>query len=113
MLAIFGNVGFIGIPFSSAVLGPKSLIFVSICGLTFNLIIYTYGAASMKMTAREQHPEEDTTDGFSIKNIINSGTVMAVVTIIVYLSDLKVPKAVSSTLTYIGNCTTFLSMIVL
>ena len=39
MLAIFGNVGFIGIPFSAAVLGTRSLIFVSLCGLTFNMII--------------------------------------------------------------------------
>ena len=38
---------------------------------------------------------------------------MAVITIIVYLSDIKVPDAVNSTLTYIGNCTTFMSMVVL
>ena len=113
MLAIFGNVGFIGIPFSSAVLGPQSLIFVSICCLTFNMIIYTYGFASIKKTAAEQHPEEDCSKDMSFKSVINSGTVMAVVTIVVYLTDVKVPGLVQSTLTYIGNCTTFLSMIVL
>ncbi len=113
MLAIFGNVGFIGIPFANAVLGPKSLIFVSICGLSFNLIMYTYGVASLKKTALEQHPGEEGNSDFSLKNIINSGTVMAVVTIVVYLSDIRVPDAVNSTLTYIGNCTTFMSMIVL
>ena len=43
MLTIFGNVGFIGIPFASAVLGSASLIYVAICGLCFNLIFYTYG----------------------------------------------------------------------
>ena len=113
MLAIFGNVGFIGIPFASAVLGSRSLIFVSICGLTFNMIIYTYGFASLKQTASEQHPEEEHANVFSVRNMINSGTVMAVVTIIVYLTDVKVPGLVQSTFTYIGNCTTFLSMIVL
>ena len=113
MLAIFGNVGFIGIPFASAVLGTGSLIFVSICGLTFNMIMYTYGVASLKKTAALQHPDEELTGDFSLKNIINSGTVMAVVTLVVYLSDVKVPEAVGTTLTYIGNCTTFLSMVVL
>lgn len=113
MIAIFGNVGFIGIPFSAAVLGSSSLIFVSLCGLTFNMIIYTYGVASLKKVAAQQHPEEQQADGFSLKNLINSGTVMAVVTVIVYLSDIKVPDGVSTTLTYIANCTTFLSMIVL
>ena len=113
MLAIFGNVGFIGIPFASAVLGPKSLIFVSICCLVFNIIIYTYGAASLKAVAEEQHPDEDKGDAFSAKNIINSGTVMSVVTIVVYLLDIKMPDMIDSTLNYIANCTTFLSMIVL
>lgn len=35
MLTVFGNVGFIGIPLASAVLGSESLIFVSI----FNLLL--------------------------------------------------------------------------
>ena len=113
MLAIFGNVGFIGIPFASAVLGPRSLIFVSICCLVFNIIIYTYGVASLKAVAEEQHPDEDKGDAFSAKNIINSGTVMSVVTIVVYLLDIKMPDMIDSTLNYIANCTTFLSMIVL
>lgn len=112
MLAIFGNVGFIGIPFSSAVLGPSSLIFVSICGLTFNMIIYTYGVASLKAVAAEQNPDGEVAP-HSLKSIINSGTVFAVVTIIVYLTDVKVPVFVNTTLKYIGNCTTFMSMIVL
>ncbi|MCR4740688.1 MAG: AEC family transporter [Lachnospiraceae bacterium] len=113
MLSIFGNVGFIGIPFASAVLGPESLIFVSICGLMFNLVIYTYGAASMKKTALLQHPDRTDGDSFSLRDIINTGTVMSVVTIAVYLADLKVPDMIGSTLSYIGSCTTFLSMIVL
>ena len=113
MLAIFGNVGFIGIPFANAVLGPKSLIFVSLCGLTFNLIMYTYGAASLKKTAEEQNPDGAHDSSFSVKNIINSGTVMAIVTVAVYLADIRVPDGVGQTLSYIGNCTTFLSMVVL
>ncbi|MBR4575264.1 MAG: AEC family transporter [Lachnospiraceae bacterium] len=112
MLAIFGNVGFIGIPFSAAVLGPESLIFVSVCGLTFNLVVYTYGVESLKAVAAKQHPETEQ-EGRSLKSLINSGTVLAVVTIVVYLADIKLPEFGISTLKYIGNCTTFLSMVVL
>ena len=36
MLTVFGNVGFIGIPLASAVLGSESLIFVYIFNLLFN-----------------------------------------------------------------------------
>lgn len=112
MLAIFGNVGFIGIPFSAAVLGPESLIFVSVCGLTFNLVVYTYGVESLKSVAAEQNPDQERKKS-SLKDLINSGTVLAVVTIVVYLADIKVPEFGISTLRYIGNCTTFLSMVVL
>ncbi len=113
MLSIFGNVGFIGIPISSAVLGPSSLIYVSICGLTYNILMYTYGVASLKRTAVIQHPGSEQTDGFSLKNAVNSGMVFAVITIIVYLTDLSVPDVISGALGYMANCTTFLSMIVL
>ena len=113
MLSIFGNVGFIGIPVASAVLGTQSLIFVSICGLTFNMIIYTYGVASLKATAAVQNPGENAGSDFSIKNMINSGTVISVITVIVYLTDVKIPDLAGNTLKYIGNCTTFLSMLVL
>ncbi|MCR5686647.1 MAG: AEC family transporter [Lachnospiraceae bacterium] len=113
MLTIFGNVGFIGIPFASAVLGTGSLIFVSLCGLSFNLIVYTYGAASLKKTASEQNPDDVQDKAFTIRNVINSGTVLAAVTVIVYLADVRVPDVVGTTLTYIANCTTFMSMLIL
>ena len=146
MLTIFSNVGFIGIPFASAVLGPKSLIFVSICGLVYNVIIYTYGIASLKAVSLRQHPGDlqdsssgtvsgggrlkggssnaatsgkvtsgNTTSGsgFSLRSMFNSGMILSVLTIVVYLADIKVPGMVNTTLTYIANCTTFLSMIVL
>lgn len=48
MLTVFGNVGFIGIPLASAVLGSESLIFVSIFNLLFNLLIYTLGISLRK-----------------------------------------------------------------
>ncbi|MCR5107912.1 MAG: AEC family transporter [Lachnospiraceae bacterium] len=113
MLTIFGNTGFIGIPFAAAVLGTSSLIFVSVCGFVINMIVYTYGSATLRKTAAIQNPGNDMGNVFSIKNVINSGTVISVITIVVYLLDVKVPEAVHTTLNHIGTCTTFLSMIVL
>ena len=54
MLTVFGNVGFIGIPLASAVLGPECLIFVSIYNLFFNLLIYTFGIALLQRAAKRQ-----------------------------------------------------------
>jgi hypothetical protein len=116
MLTIFGNVGFIGIPLASAVLGSESLIYVSINGLVFNVIVYTYGLAVLKKAAKQQHPDDTALlpDKESLwHKLINAGTVSAVLTIVFYLGNFPVPTIISSTLSYTGRATTLLSMLVL
>ncbi|MBD5489712.1 MAG: hypothetical protein HDR13_13135 [Lachnospiraceae bacterium] len=134
MLTIFGNVGFIGIPLASAVLGTQSLIFVSIYNLIFNILIYTFGISvlhraeerQMQISASKstQSPDLPRKSNLSQdaaahnapsrwKKLINAGTISAAATIIFYLGDFHVPVIVSSTLTYMGQATTLLSMLVL
>lgn len=150
MLTVFGNVGFIGIPLASAVLGPESLIFVSIYNLIFNILIYTFGISLLrKAEARQLAAEagtsavvaQDSGTAHTIlhaadvptetgaatttldpgaahatpawKKLINAGTISAAATILFYLGDFRVPVIVSSTLTYMGQATTLLSMLVL
>ena len=140
-LSVFSNVGFIGIPFCSAVLGVHSLIYVSICSLVFNLIAYTVGMSAMEKVGMRQNGAVkrggvdsresltggdagmggDSTSGESgarktmagLKKVVNSGTVFSILTIVVYILDIKFPSVIMNTLSYIGRSTTFLSMIVL
>ena len=146
-LSVFSNVGFIGIPFCSAVLGVHSLIYVSICSLVFNLIAYTVGMSAMEKVGMRQNGAvkrggvdsrenltggdagmgEDSTSGESrcsgeggarktmagLKKVVNSGTVFSILTIVVYIMNIKFPSVIMNTLSYIGRSTTFLSMIVL
>ena len=132
MLTVFGNVGFIGIPLASAVLGTESLIFVSIYNLIFNLLIYTFGISLLQRAAARQSVTalKDQTDIQDAQNartsvsntrvtsslwkkLINAGTISAAATIIFYLGSFPVPVIVSSTLNYMGQSTTLLSMLVL
>ena len=140
-LSVFSNVGFIGIPFCSAVLGVHSLIYVSICSLVFNLIAYTVGMSAMEKVGMRQNgavkrggvdSRESLTGGDTgmggdsnsgesgarktmagLKKVVNSGTVFSILTIVVYILDIKFPSVIMNTLSYIGRSTTFLSMIVL
>lgn len=113
-MSIFANVGFIGIPFCSAVLGVHSLIYVTICCLVFNLIAYTVGMSAMRQIGARQNPDKvKEVKKFSITDIINTGTVMSVITITIYILDFDMPTIIGSTLSYMGRCTTFLSMVVL
>ena len=118
MLTIFGNVGFIGIPLASAVLGSESLIFVSIFNLLFNLLIYTFGVSMLQRAAAGQAadadsiPRHNSTSG-RLQKLVNAGTISAVFTIVFYLGDFHVPVVISSTLSYTGRATTLVSMLVL
>lgn len=113
-MSVFANVGFIGIPFCSAVLGVHSLIYVSLCSLVFNFIFYTVGIAQMEKIGRRQHPDGAAKSGRpSFAKVVNSGTVFAVITIIIYITGVKLPGVADTTLNYIGRSTTFLSMIIL
>lgn len=132
MMTVFGNVGFIGIPLASAVLGTESLIFVSIYNLIFNILIYTFGISLLQRAAARQSATpvggqtgaQDTQNIRAAnsdmhvasplwKKIINAGTISAAATIIFYLGNFPVPIIVSSTLSYMGQSTTLLSMLVL
>lgn len=118
MLTVFGNVGFIGIPLASAVLGSKSLIFVSIFNLLFNLLIYTFGISLLQRAASRQGKEgaplpANQISSNRLQKLVNAGTISAAVTILFYLGNFQVPVILSSALSYTGRATTLLSMLVL
>lgn len=116
MLTVFGNVGFIGIPLATAVLGAECLIFVSIYNLLYNVFIYTFGISLLHRAAARQasaRQEQSISAKNWWKKLVNIGTISAVATIVIYLGDFRAPAVLSSTLTYIGQSTTLLSMLVL
>lgn len=121
LLTIFGNVGFIGIPLASAVLGTESLIFVSIYNLIYNVLIYTFGISLLRRAAARQaagrgeegRAAQEAADTPLWRKLINAGTISAAATIFFYVGDFPVPSIVPSTLTYMGQSTTLLSMLVL
>lgn len=104
MLTVFGNVGFIGIPLASAVLGSGSLIFVSINNLIYNVLVYTYGLSTLKKASLAQHPDAAPQKPESILHkLVNAGTVSAALTIFFYLGDFHVPEIISASLTHAGR----------
>jgi predicted permease len=118
MLTIFGNIGFIGFPVCSAVLGEKSLVYVTVNCLVFNLLFYTYGIATLEGAktadnANAALPARKNSLGTTLRSLLNAGTVSAVVTILVYLLDPPVPTVIAQVISYLGNATIFLSMVVL
>lgn len=107
MMTVYGNIGFMGIPLVSAVLGASALIYLSVFIIIFNILIYTHG---MQVITSEM---KGCGKAFQWKRLLNVGTLSGVLALILFLLEVPVHPVISQSVTYIGNCTTFLSMLVL
>lgn len=107
MLSVYSNVGFIGIPVASAVLGQESLIYVTLFNVVYTIFFYTHGYIYLLKDV------EGADNRISIKSFINIGTISSVITIIVFWFNIRFPMVIEDTLTYTGRATTFLAMMVL
>lgn len=105
LMALFGNIGFIGIPVISAVLGTEVLIYVIICNIIFNILIYTYGR---RLVCRHSGESAAKTGG-----IVNPGTVTGVACVVIFLLKPSLPEVLVKSVDYVGSATTFLSMSVI
>ncbi|MCR5421777.1 MAG: AEC family transporter [Lachnospiraceae bacterium] len=118
-LGVFGNIGFIGIPLTEAVLGKDALVYVCFHNLIFCLIIYTIGINKIRKAAGYNGKDDFKSGDMSMTlkkrliKLINTGTVSAIFALIMYVLNFKLPDVIMSTCDYAGRATTFLSMIIL
>lgn len=105
LMILFGNTGFIGIPVISAVLGTEVLIYVIICNIIFNIIIYTYGLYLVNRHGKNEDAPK--------RSVINVGTMAGAACIVIFVSKLRLPEVLVRTVDYVGAATTFLSMMVI
>ena len=102
LLSVYGNIGFMGIPLISAVMGNSAIIYLSVFMIVFNLLLYTHGIAVLTGKSK----------GFAWRKMINPGTVSASMAMVIYLADISVPPMLNQMLQYVGQCTTFIAMAV-
>lgn len=97
----FPNVGFIGIPVVSTVLGPEYVIYVTEFSLVFNLVFYTYGIALM--------------DGrFSLsalKAMLTPANGMVLLSLVIVAADLHFPSFINTSVDYLGGVASPMSLV--
>lgn len=103
MMVVYTNTGFIGIPVAKAILPSNAIIYVVVINVLYSLLFYTHGV--MILGGKKSRPD--------LKKILNPGTIMAILSLVVFAFDIKLPEFLSSTISYIGNATVFMSMILL
>ena len=102
-MMVFGNVGFLGFPLASSLLGDLGLFYIGILNFHFSLFIFTIGMTLMTGGAKK----------FEIKNLINPGTISVVLALVLFLCGVKVPSVIMAPLEFIGQLTSPMAMIVL
>lgn len=103
LMVVYTNTGFLGIPVARAVLPPNAILYVIVINVFYSLLFYTHGIAVLS-GGREK---------VSIKKALNPGTVMAVLSLVVFWFDISLPPILGNTIEYVGNATVFLSMTLL
>lgn len=103
MMIVYTNVGFIGISVGKAVLTGNEMLYVIVCNIMYSILFYTHGV--MVLGGKQRKIE--------LRRIITPGTVMALLTLVFVWFKISLPTVISSSITYVGNATIFLSMALL
>ena len=103
LMVVYTNVGFIGIPVARAILPDRAILYVIVCNVMYCLLFYTHGITILS-NGKEK---------MNLKKVLSPGTIMAVLALVVCWFKITPPPIISSSITYIGNATVFLSMTLL
>ncbi len=95
LMFVFSNVGFIGIPVISSILGEEYAVYVTEFMLVYTFVFYTYGIALM----------EGHFSLYSLKSMVNPGTISGLFAMAVIFFSIPLPGFIKTALTYLGNVT--------
>lgn len=106
LMTIFSNIGFMGFPLVQALYGSEALLYAAVFQIPYNLLIYTYGIEQMQS-------EETVSKKGRLKKALNVGVIACLITIVLYLTEIKLPEVINTTISYLSALTAPLSMLVI
>jgi predicted permease len=102
-MLVFPNVGFMGIPVASVILGPGSLFYVILFNLPFNLLVFTLGVWLLA-EGRAEKP--------GLFLLLTPGFAASLVGLVLFFAGYDIPFPVDTLLDWVGRTTTPLAMLV-
>ena len=99
---VFQNCLFMGVPVASSFLGPESIFFITLLGMPYNVLFFSYGV--LLLTGEKNQAS-------TLNKFVNPGLIAAVIALILFFTGLRLPSAVNDTLAFVGALTTPLSMV--
>jgi len=113
LMTVYTNVGFLGIPVAKAILPANAIIYVIVVNVFYSLLFYTHGLTVLGAARHAGGEASSEKTKNPLLNIINPGTVMAILSLVVFWFHLELPPLLKNTVSYVGNATVFLSMALL
>ena len=102
----FTNNGFMGFPLALSLYGQDGLFLMAVANVVSNFLIFSLGAKLLTM----HYPIENALD--TKKMLLNNINLAVVLGLFFYFAQIPVPETIATILTYIGNTTVPLSMLV-
>lgn len=93
MMFVFSNLGFIGVPVVSGVLGAEYVAYVTVFMLLYNFVFYTYGVTLM----------EGEFSLSTMKAMLNPGTISGISAVLIIIFGVRIPDFLLTACTYLGN----------
>ncbi len=102
--AVYGNVGYMGIPLSNAIVGTEGVFYSSASIIVFNIMAFTHGIFIMTKGDRNKK--------FNIKSLLlNPGIIAIVIGLPLFLLNVNLPQILGKPLDHIANIQTPLAML--
>lgn len=105
-MTTFLNVGFMGFPLINALLGNEAMLYTTIVNVTFNICSFSYGVILITMGQNSEIK-------FSLKTLLTPGFILSLAALVIYFIDPKLPSSINQAVSYVGNLTTPLAMLVI
>lgn len=100
--AIYGNVGYMTLPLTQAILGSEGVFYCSAVVMAFNVVSFTHGVFMM-----------DRSKGFDAKKLIlNPGVIAVLIGLPFYLFRISLPDLISKPVDFIAGTQTPIAMII-
>ena len=100
--AIYGNVGYMTLPLTQAILGSEGVFYCSAVVMAFNVVSFTHGVFMM-----------DRSKGFDAKKLIlNPGVIAVLIGLPFYLFRISLPEIISKPVDFIAGTQTPIAMII-
>ncbi|MBQ7659053.1 MAG: AEC family transporter [Butyrivibrio sp.] len=105
VMAIFSNIGFMGLPIIRAAYGEEAVLYGALFQFPYNFLMYTYGIAAIK--------GENPFKGDRLNKILNVGVISSTLGIVLFVSGVHMPEVLRISARHLSNLAAPLSMMVI